>query len=288
MNDIRNNDPMDNQSNGSNNEFPPYLKFKGLLFYDVIYEVIKPTILTTNEEKIHFTLPKEHVHFIFNRHRYNYQLQIRICQLENKVTSLNGVVDYFPQGLSIHVGTLPCKLPFYKYKLGNTSSRLFGAPIDCTKIVKFTPNTINTISIKYTPDTKTYALTMCIVSKLTAKTLVNRLFGKARRNKQETINDILKLFEKNNDTDLAITRFKLPLICPITKLRMKVPVKSNQCKHIECFDALAYICSNRRNTIWKCPICHLDCLYNNLEIDSYIFFLLNHPSLRNCKFLIIL
>ncbi|XP_026816868.1 E3 SUMO-protein ligase PIAS1-like [Rhopalosiphum maidis] len=283
MNDIQNND----QSSNSNNKFPSYLKFKRLTFYDVIYEVIKPTVLFTNEEKIHFVLSNENISQITaNRHipgdenRNNYQLQIRIGQLESKVTSLNEVTDYFPQGLNIHVNTIPCTLPSVRPKPGIAPGRLLVAPIDCTKLVKLTPNTENTISIKWTPDTKTYAVVMCIVNKLTARTLFENLLNKERINMEKTRDEIFKLLKNDNDPDLAITSITLSLICPLTKIKMFAPTKSSRCDHFECFDGYTFIKMNEIKEKWRCPICNLDCFYEDLKIDNYILSILNNPTIK--------
>jgi len=244
-------------------------------------------ISDTNEEKINFILSNENISQItasryFSRggNGNNYQLQIRICQLESKVTSLNEVTDYFPQGLNIHVNTRRCLLTKVRPISGIGTGQKFAIPIDCTRLIKLTPNTENTISIKWTPDTKTYAVIMCIVNKLTANTLYERLVRKERRNIEETRNDIIKMFQNNNDTDLVITSFTLSLICPITKMQMTAPAKSSQCEHLECFDAWAFIRMNKHYNKWRCPICNLNCLYDDLKIDDYILSILHNPIIK--------
>jgi SUMO ligase MMS21 Smc5/6 complex component len=111
--------------------------------------------------------------------------------------------------------------------------------------------------------------------------LFERLDRKEKRNIEETKKDIIKIFQNNSNTDLAITSYTLSLLCPITITRMFTPAKSSQCEHLECFDALAFIKMNENSNKWKCPICNLNCLYDDLKIDKYILSILNNPGIKN-------
>jgi hypothetical protein len=49
--------------------------------------------------------------------------------------------------------------------------------------------------------------------------------------------------EKLTDTDLevATTTLKVSLLCPLGKMRMKIPCRANTCSHLQCFDASTFL-----------------------------------------------
>jgi len=59
------------------------------------------------------------------------------------------------------------------------------------------------------------------------------------------------------------------LLCSYTKTRIKVPTRSTECTHLQCFDLLNFLAMNERNPKWKCPDCNKDAHYSKLRIDEY-------------------
>ena len=63
---------------------------------------------------------------------------------------------------------------------------------------------------------------------------------------------------------------KVPIICPITKTRMRYPVRADICadRHFECFDLLTYLEVSSTNgdsgSRWKCPVCNIPLTLLNL------------------------
>ncbi|XP_054163196.1 uncharacterized protein LOC128961020 isoform X2 [Oppia nitens] len=86
-----------------------------------------------------------------------------------------------------------------------------------------------------------------------------------------TINKVKKCL--NNDTDdiEALERtMKVSLLCPISNLRVKTPMRSKHCLHFDCFDADNYINIrwNKHQQDWKCPKCAKQAQLPDLIIDS--------------------
>jgi len=55
-----------------------------------------------------------------------------------------------------------------------------------------------------------------------------------------------------------VTCTKLSLLCPLTRMPIKTPVRGRDCKHLQCFDLLTYLHSNKTVTgsRWRCPVCN--------------------------------
>ncbi|XP_050060069.1 E3 SUMO-protein ligase PIAS1-like isoform X1 [Aphis gossypii] len=180
-----------------NNSYTPsietvaQIKYKKLPFYEVIDEVIKPTLLTGTDTctlpNVHkgmkeaiFILPLslEQINFVASNRKissgkeeYLYQFQIRICQFIEPVP--NESPDYMPLDLFIRVGRKPCLLPpSLLITPLETKSRLTARPIDCTENVKLCPFISNYITINWTPDGKHYVFALYFVKKLTTNTSI--------------------------------------------------------------------------------------------------------------------
>ena len=65
--------------------------------------------------------------------------------------------------------------------------------------------------------------------------LIKRKFGLT--NSQENL-EILDKF------------YKVSLICPLTKVKLKIPARSNDCEHLECFDLKAFLTLFHKSLCW--------------------------------------
>jgi len=214
------------------------------------------------------------------KNEYVYQCQIRICQLE---PGCNEVSDYLPLGLHIRLGVKACPLPpTAPNTRPGTESRRTPRPINCTQLVKLNPSVQNTIIVNWTPDGKNYALAMFIVKKLTADTLIKKLQDKGARSSEETKNYIIKKLA-DVDPDLATTSYRFSLVCPLGKMRMKIPAKSIHCDHLQCFDASTFILMNEKKPTWMCPTCNKPCLYDDIQIENYFLEVVTSPTLKDCS-----
>jgi len=64
------------------------------------------------------------------------------------------------------------------------------------------------------------------------------------------------------------------LLCPITMVRPDKPARGKQCRHLQCFDLMAFLESNQQmkaiNNRWSCPVCSHVLKPNDLCIDLFI------------------
>jgi len=52
-------------------------------------------------------------------------------------------------------------------------------------------------------------------------------------------------------------------------MRMRLPVRSSQCDHLQCFDAANYIMMNEKKDKWMCPVCNNIAPFDTLMLDGY-------------------
>ncbi|XP_072311951.1 zinc finger MIZ domain-containing protein 1-like [Eucyclogobius newberryi] len=78
------------------------------------------------------------------------------------------------------------------------------------------------------------------------------------------------------------TAIKVSLKCPITFRRIQLPARGHDCKHVQCFDLESYLQLNCERGTWRCPVCNKSALLEGLEVDQYMWGILN--ATQNSEF----
>jgi len=71
------------------------------------------------------------------------------------------------------------------------------------------------------------------------------------------------------------TAIKISLKCSITYKRITLPARGHDCKHVQCFDLESYLQMNCERGAWRCPVCSKPAPLEGLEVDQYIWGILN-------------
>ncbi|XP_048597835.1 E4 SUMO-protein ligase PIAL1-like isoform X2 [Brassica napus] len=74
--------------------------------------------------------------------------------------------------------------------------------------------------------------------------------------------------ESNLDCDIIEGPSRISLSCPISRTRIKLPVKGRVCKHLQCFDFWNYVEINTRIPSWRCPHCNQPVCYTDIRLDQ--------------------
>lgn len=198
------------------------------------------------------------------------QLQIRIGK---SLSGMSELSEELPQPVFIFINSKP--IPTIDIK----------SPLNVNAIDYLHLNTVNanTITISWPPCNRIYYMMVNLVDIISVEELVvdikmdkDRFFLAL-----ETKKKVKELF-KNSGKDLET--YKITLLCPINKSKMKLPVKSVNCEHLQCFDLEAFISSNKIDPIWMCPICTRSCILADLKIDSFLLFIINSINLpKTCE-----
>ncbi|KAL1221939.1 E4 SUMO-protein ligase PIAL2 [Cardamine amara subsp. amara] len=77
-----------------------------------------------------------------------------------------------------------------------------------------------------------------------------------------------QVVESSPDCDIIEGPSRVSLNCPISRRRIKLPVKGQLCKHLQCFDFLNYVHINMRNPSWRCPHCNQPVCYPEICLDQ--------------------
>ena len=83
----------------------------------------------------------------------------------------------------------------------------------------------------------------------------------------------------DDDNDIIATSELISFKDPLTKCRINIPVRSNQCSHNQCFDLEFYILINQtQHPTWHCPICSKPAPLSDLFVDGFFQFLMNEAA----------
>ncbi|XP_010475710.1 PREDICTED: E4 SUMO-protein ligase PIAL1-like isoform X2 [Camelina sativa] len=77
-----------------------------------------------------------------------------------------------------------------------------------------------------------------------------------------------EVIESNSDCDIIEGPSRISLSCPISRTRIKLPVKGHVCKHLQCFDFWNYVNMNLRRPSWRCPHCNQSVCYTDIRVDQ--------------------
>uniref|UniRef100_A0AAZ3QPA0 SP-RING-type domain-containing protein n=1 Tax=Oncorhynchus tshawytscha TaxID=74940 RepID=A0AAZ3QPA0_ONCTS len=86
----------------------------------------------------------------------------------------------------------------------------------------------------------------------------------------------------NGEDGVEQTAIKVSLKCPITFRRLQLPARGHDCKHVQCFDLESYLQLNCERGTWRCPVCNKTALLEGLEVDQYMWGILN--AIQNSEF----
>ncbi|KAL1204650.1 E4 SUMO-protein ligase PIAL1 [Cardamine amara subsp. amara] len=76
------------------------------------------------------------------------------------------------------------------------------------------------------------------------------------------------VIDSNSDGDIVEGASRISLSCPISRSRIKLPVKGHVCKHLQCFDYWNYVNINTRIPSWRCPHCNQSVCYTDIRVDQ--------------------
>lgn len=82
----------------------------------------------------------------------------------------------------------------------------------------------------------------------------------------------------DEDEDIVVATSSLSLRCPLTYARMKQPVRSIYCDHIQCFDGPSFLSMQQRIPLWQCPVCSAYIDQHSLAVSDYITEILKSTS----------
>ncbi|XP_042227579.1 E3 SUMO-protein ligase PIAS3-like isoform X2 [Homarus americanus] len=245
-----------------NNSITYNVKLKRLPFFEVIATLLQIDTIDKNGcFQSHFSFHlKPHIakHFQNQDTANKYQVQLRIGKLDGPSEQ----VDYYPNTLQILVNNKFCVLPGFE-----TVPRGPARPVGITHLCNLSNNFTNHITIRNTSEK--LKLFIYVVKKLTSEDLVKKLEARKPTNPKDTASAIKEKLQGGQSGDeIASTTLHCSLLCPLGKVRMKLPCRASTCSHFQCFDAVIYLQLNELKAKWLCPVCSKAASYDDLQIDG--------------------
>ncbi|KAF8532982.1 PINIT domain-containing protein [Trichophaea hybrida] len=160
-------------------------------------------------------------------------------------------------------------------------------PADITDKLNIRANYRNEIGLTYAQTQKEFSFVVNLVKTETVDNLVRTLRNGGAIAKETVIADSIPatspvsppelmtnfwhlVVKKNEDADLVATSAIMSLKCPLSTLRIDLPVRSLFCTHIQCFDATSFLQLQQQAPTWTCPTCNKSITFKQLVIDRYI------------------
>lgn len=141
-------------------------------------------------------------------------------------------------------------------------------PADLTPYLRPSPQ-LNVLEVVYAFTKSEYYIYCYVVEQVTPEELLGEVLRRPKIIKAATLSYIRRCLSEEED-DLITTSTVMTLQCPVSYTRMKYPVKSIMCKHLQCYDALWFIYSQMQIPTWQCPVCQIKIGLNDLAICEYV------------------
>uniref|UniRef100_A0A3B3V1N4 Zinc finger, MIZ-type containing 1a n=1 Tax=Poecilia latipinna TaxID=48699 RepID=A0A3B3V1N4_9TELE len=150
----------------------------------------------------------------------------------------------------------------------------------------------NTIQITVTACCCSHLFVLQLVHRPSVRSVLQGLLKKRLLPAEHCITKIKRNFSSvaasagnttlNGEDGVEQTAIKVSLKCPITFRRIQLPARGHDCKHVQCFDLESYLQLNCERGTWRCPVCNKTALLEGLEVDQYMWGILN--AIQNSDF----
>lgn len=163
------------------------------------------------------------------------------------------------------------------------------APVDITPLLKSGTNTV--VIGKYDCDDAHYGeFVYCIQAFVRESVAVilqrlrTRLAPVSDTNRliAQTLGPLPRQAEQEDEVSVLESNVKMSLICPLSRSRIKSPIRSKLCQHIGCFDFQPYVDMNKGMLAkWSCPICGVRATSDLLVLCQLTSAILLDPENKN-------
>lgn len=176
-----------------------------------------------------------------------------------------------PNELQMNGQVVKANLKGIKNKKGTTK------PADITEYLTKN-NSMNIFQFIYAFTTTEYLLYIYMVKVIPPEDILNKIVKQPKILKAATLFYLKQTINEDSDEDIVTTSTVMSLSCPISYMRMKYPVKSVACKHLQCFDALWFLHSQLQVPTWQCPVCQIPIQLEKLAINEFVEEILNESD----------
>uniref|UniRef100_A0A672PDT4 Zinc finger MIZ-type containing 1 n=1 Tax=Sinocyclocheilus grahami TaxID=75366 RepID=A0A672PDT4_SINGR len=145
----------------------------------------------------------------------------------------------------------------------------------------------NTIQITVTACCCSHLFVLLLVHRPSVRSVLQGLLRKRLLTAEHCITKVKRSFSSVavsvGDDGVEQTSIRISLKCPITFRRIQLPARGHDCKHMQCFDLESYLELNCERGSWRCPVCNKAALLEGLEVDQYMWGILNALQNSECE-----
>lgn len=141
-------------------------------------------------------------------------------------------------------------------------------PVDLTEYLLGPPE-LNKIRISYMDDTYTYYVYLYFVKIIPFETVIQEILDHPKIPKQQAIEIIKKNVEDLSRDDIEMKDILLTLRDSYTYAKINIPIKTKNCKHLECFDLRYFMIQQYESPTWECPRCSEPLDVSDLAVCEY-------------------
>ncbi|KAI8378733.1 PINIT domain-containing protein [Choanephora cucurbitarum] len=137
-------------------------------------------------------------------------------------------------------------------------------PPDMTIMTRKTA--LNNVELVYVKSDVPFMASVFIVKRTPVATLIATLKREHILPKEETLAQLQK---DQEDNELIMESETLSMKDPLAFTRMVTPIRSRDCRHLQCYDAHTYLTMNEQTPTWSCPVCNRLIHWDDLIVDEY-------------------
>lgn len=187
------------------------------------------------------------------------------CGINNSFGASNDIPIQFPLRNEIKFNGIQIKDNVHglKNKIGTAK------PADLTPYINWPPKS-NLLQLVYAFTKDDHMVYVYLVELIETEELLQKTLSSPKIVRPATLQYIKQTLSEEEDEDMMTTSTVMSLQCPISYSRMKYPVKSIHCSHLQCFDAQWFIESQRQIPTWQCPVCQKQIRIEDLAICEFV------------------
>lgn len=167
----------------------------------------------------------------------------------------------YPERISIRVNETTVNPSQYQ---GLKKKPWTGKPLDITPYSKISESQ-NVIQLNWNSDQN-----LVCVLQLVECVEVTALVDSINQTRFRSLDDVMNMhLTIKREAELVATMEQVSMKDPASKCRIQLPIRAENCRHIQAFDCLTYLTMNQRISIWECPVCSQPAPFNSLYVDGY-------------------
>lgn len=199
---------------------------------------------------------------------YGIQVLLRFARKESSCEQ----EDFYPMQCYVKVNSTYCTIPGYNphFSVRPDYKRL-GSPVNITSLIKTSPSLTNDLTYYWVKDVcypQGFCTEVTLAESLSASDLLQELKLRGVRSPDVSRALVRDKLTIDRDSEISATSLRVSLLCPLGKLRMTHPCRSQMCTHLQCFDASIFLQMNEKKARWVCPVCDRPATADSLVIDG--------------------